>query len=160
MNHGPFIFFGVLATFVAAWWGMIFAPQLQIGSQQPKNPEGGTLAYPATRPGIGAQGAQVYVANGCVQCHSQQVRQEGFAFDVVLSSTTNQQATSEALVTAGVPPKEVAQLLTAATDQTPQPVIKNLDQKEAARIQKLLTDAGATAQSVVQDVLKKIPVPA
>jgi cytochrome c oxidase cbb3-type subunit II len=148
MNHGPFIFFGVLATFVASWWGLVFAPQLQIGSQQPKAPEGASIAYPASRPGIGAQGAQVYVANGCVYCHSQQVRQEGFAFDVVIASTTNQQATSEALVTAGVPPKEVAQLLSSATDQTPQPVLKNLTQKEAARIQKLLTDAGATAQAV------------
>src|SRR4051794_4792974 len=77
MNQGPFIFLGVLATFVAAWWGMIFAPQLQLGSQKAKMTEGGSIPYPAGRPGIASQGHQVYVANGCVYCHSQQVRQEG-----------------------------------------------------------------------------------
>jgi len=30
----------VFATFVASWWGMIFAPHLQLGSQQPKSAEG------------------------------------------------------------------------------------------------------------------------
>jgi len=97
MNYSCLIFFGVFVTFVASWWGMIFAPQLQIGSQQPKVPEGFAIAYPTARPGIASQGHQVYVANGCVYCHSQQVRQEGYAFDVVLTGTTNQQATAAAL---------------------------------------------------------------
>jgi len=148
MNYGCLIFLGVFATFLASWWGMVFAPQLQIGSQQPKTPEGATLAYPANSPGIAAQGHAVYVANGCVYCHSQQVRQEGYNFDVVLGSTTNQQDTVKALASLGLAPNEVSRLASTANDSTPQPVVQGVDLKEAARVQKVLTDAGATANTI------------
>src|SRR3954468_20270078 len=88
MNHGPLIFLGVFAAFIASWWGMVFSPQLQVGSQQPKVPDGESTPYPTLRPGIAAQGHQVYVANGCAYCHSQQVRQGGYTFDVVYTGTT------------------------------------------------------------------------
>ena len=38
--------------------------------------------YPPRRPGMAAQGADVYRANGCVYCHSQQVRPRGFGADI------------------------------------------------------------------------------
>ncbi|HMJ92228.1 MAG TPA: cbb3-type cytochrome c oxidase subunit II [Candidatus Acidoferrum sp.] len=174
MNYGSVIFLGVFATFVASWWGMIFAPQLQLGSQQPKVPEGASMAYPTLRPGVAAQGHKVYVAAGCVQCHSQQVRQQGYVFDVLLTGTTNQQGTAKALYALGI--KDGTQLISSATDTTPQPVRKNISQAEANRIQKTLTDSGATApmlfipigadiqrgwgfrQSVAQDYLYENPV--
>src|SRR5882724_7850200 len=84
MNHGPLIFLGVLATFMASWWALVFAPQVQVGSQQTVPVDG--AIYPTRRPGIAQQGRDVYVANGCVQCHSQQVHQDGYTFDVVLAS--------------------------------------------------------------------------
>lgn len=174
MNYGSVIFLGVFATFVASWWGMIFAPQLQIGSQQPKAPEGATVAYPTVRPGIAEQGHRVYVAQGCVYCHSQQVRQEGYTFDVLLTGTTNQQDTIAVLQKLGV--KDPAKAVAAANDKSPEAVAKNVSQKQAAADSKLLTDAGATAQtlfiptgadmsrgwgmrqSVAQDYLQEYPV--
>src|SRR5689334_11230347 len=96
MNHGLLIFFGLLLTFVTSWWGFIFAPQLQIGSQPTSQTDTG--AYPTRRAGIAQQGRDVYVANGCVQCHSQQVRQNGYTFDVVLSAVgTNTEKVAELL---------------------------------------------------------------
>ena len=65
MNHGPLIFLGSFLALVSSWFGLILMPQLQIGRQQAVMiPETGQL-YPAARPGLPAQGAQVYRANGC-----------------------------------------------------------------------------------------------
>jgi cbb3-type cytochrome oxidase cytochrome c subunit len=146
MNHGPLIFLGVLATFIASWWGLIFSPQLQLGSQQPKTPDGGSFPYPAGRPGIAQQGHAVYVSEGCVYCHSQQVRQQGYTFDVVLTGTTNEQDTVAALVAARIPAAKAAELIKSAGDQAPQPVKQNIGQKESAGLVEKLQQAGASAQ--------------
>jgi len=82
MNHGPLIFLGSFLAMACSWFGLILMPQLQIGRQQSVVlPETGQL-YPAPRPGAAAQGAQVYRANGCYYCHSQQVRQSDTLFNV------------------------------------------------------------------------------
>jgi cbb3-type cytochrome oxidase cytochrome c subunit len=174
MNSACLIFFGVFVTFVASWWGIVFAPQLQIGSQQPKAPEGATVVYPNARPGIAAQGHQVYVSQGCVYCHSQQSRQEGYTFDVVLSGTTNAQATAAALDRLKVPGS--AQILSSASEKSPQTILKNISLKEASAADTALKEAGAMAgrvfiptgadmargwgvrQSVAQDYLQDHPV--
>lgn len=148
MNHGPLIFLGVFAAFVASWWGMVFSPQLQVGSQQPTTSAGASAAYPATRPGIAAQGHQVYVANGCVYCHSQQVRQQGYTFDVVFSGTTNSQETAAALKSLGISDADASRIMTQGSEQNPVPVKKNVSSGEAGRIQKALSNAGAAAQPV------------
>ena len=38
--------------------------------------------YPQSIPGIARQGMQVYVSMGCISCHTQQVRLEGFGNDL------------------------------------------------------------------------------
>jgi cbb3-type cytochrome oxidase cytochrome c subunit len=147
MNHGPIIFLGVLASFVASWWGLVFAPQLQVGSQQPAQVETGI--YPARRPGLAEQGRGVYVANGCVHCHSQQVQQEGYTFDVVLTSggTNAPDAVAKVIeqVAPGVNAKDV---LSKASEQSPQPILQNVPQKVAASTLKTLSATGAVAQVV------------
>ena len=144
MNHGPLIFLGVLVTFVMSWWGLIFAPQVQIGSQQNASLVDGV--YPRPRAGLAEQGHQVYVANGCVQCHSQQVRQEGYTFDVVLTASgTNNEIAIRALgkIAPGINAGAVA---AAATDKTPQTILTNVPQRAADDAQALLKKAGATAK--------------
>ena len=34
MNHGPLIFLGVFAALALSWFGLIFEPQLQLGTAQ------------------------------------------------------------------------------------------------------------------------------
>ncbi len=85
MKHGPLIFLGVFFTLATSWCGLIFAPQLQLGSQEPVKIEETGQLYPSARPGLAQQGAEVYRANGCVYCHSQQVRQSDSEFDVMLA---------------------------------------------------------------------------
>ncbi|MDA7915819.1 cbb3-type cytochrome c oxidase subunit II [Verrucomicrobia bacterium] len=83
MKHAPYVFVGVLACMASTFWFSIFLPHMQLGVQQPHQPKMGA-AYPGKRAGEAAQGADVYRANGCVYCHSQQVNQTGVQFDVVL----------------------------------------------------------------------------
>jgi cbb3-type cytochrome oxidase cytochrome c subunit len=146
MNHGPLIFLGVLATFVASWWSLIFAPQIQIGSQQNVQPDGST--YPYRRAGFAEQGHQVYVANGCVQCHGQQVRQDGYTFDLVLTSAGTNSDRVEQLLKKIAPEANAKEIIAKASDTSPQPILTNIAQGLAEDHQKTLKKAGATAQPV------------
>ena len=81
MNAGPLIFLASFFALATSWFGFVLMPQLQIGRQQPVENADGGPAYPPMRPGTARQGEQVYRANGCFYCHSQQVRPEGFGDD-------------------------------------------------------------------------------
>ena len=82
MNFGPLIFLGIFFTMSLSWLGLVLAPNLQIGGQQPEPNEKTGQLYPQARSGIAHQGAEVYRANGCFYCHSQQVRPQGFGSDI------------------------------------------------------------------------------
>ena len=79
MNNGPLLFLGILITLASSFWGLLLAPQLQIGRQQPVVLEATGETYPQPRPGMAQQGADVYRSLGCAACHSHQVR--GFGGD-------------------------------------------------------------------------------
>jgi cbb3-type cytochrome oxidase cytochrome c subunit len=68
------LFLGIFGVFTFSWLGMTVVPNLQIGSLNPQTDEDGGDVYPAPPSGMVLRGAQVYAANGCVYCHSQQVR--------------------------------------------------------------------------------------
>ena len=81
MKHGPGVFLGVFFALACSFALFLLAPQLQLGSLVPTNIVGQEKLYPAARPGAAQQGAQVYRANGCYTCHSQQVRPRGYGAD-------------------------------------------------------------------------------
>jgi cbb3-type cytochrome oxidase cytochrome c subunit len=146
MNHGPFVFLGVLVAFLASWWTFIFSSYLQLGPQQPA--AGNTGVYPIERSGIAQQGKKVYVANGCVQCHSQQAQQTGFTFDVVLTGAgTNAAEVAQVLATIARDVR-AEQVLASASDKNPQVILRGVDHAVAASAATRLNDAGAAAQSV------------
>ena len=70
------LFLGVFGIFAFSWVGMTLVPALQIGSLNPQTDEDGGDVYPSPPSGMVLRGAEVYAANGCVYCHSQQVRPE------------------------------------------------------------------------------------
>jgi cytochrome c oxidase cbb3-type subunit 2 len=74
MNYGPLVFLGIFFTFTCSWLGMIFAPQLQIGSQNIVQSEQTGQAYPSGRSGQANQGEQIYRSMNCAACHTQVVR--------------------------------------------------------------------------------------
>jgi cytochrome c oxidase cbb3-type subunit 2 len=82
MNYGPLLFLGAFLTIATSWCGLVLLPQLQFGSQQPVRIEETGEMYPQALPGLAAQGREIYRANGCIYCHTQQVRPEGFGGDI------------------------------------------------------------------------------
>ncbi len=68
------LFLGIFAIFAFSWLGMTVVPNLQIGSLNPQTDEDGADIYPMPDSGMATRGAQVYAANGCIYCHTQQVR--------------------------------------------------------------------------------------
>lgn len=76
------LFLGIFGIFAFSWLGMTVVPNLQIGSLNPQSDEEGTDIYPMPPSGMALRGAQVYAANGCVYCHSQQVRPEYGGSDI------------------------------------------------------------------------------
>ena len=76
------LFLGIFGIFAFSWLGMTVVPNLQIGSLNPQTDEDGGDAYPVPPSGMVLRGARVYAANGCVYCHSQQVRPEYGGSDI------------------------------------------------------------------------------
>ena len=76
------LFLGIFGIFAFSWLGMTVVPNLQIGSLNPQTDEDGGDAYPVPPSGMVVRGARVYASNGCVYCHSQQVRPEYGGSDI------------------------------------------------------------------------------
>jgi cytochrome c oxidase cbb3-type subunit 2 len=85
MNNGPLLFLGLFASMAISWGAFILGPQLQLGNLQPGQTVGLTnisVSYPNNLPGEAHQGAQVYRANGCASCHTEQVRPAALGSDL------------------------------------------------------------------------------
>src|ERR1051325_10048191 len=76
------LFLGIFGTFAFSWIGLTVIPTWQIGHLNPESDEEGTDIYPRPQSGMYQRGAHVYAANGCVYCHSQQVRADYIADDI------------------------------------------------------------------------------
>jgi cytochrome c oxidase cbb3-type subunit 2 len=76
------LFLGIFGTFVFSWAGLTLIPNYQIGHLDPQMDEEGNDAYPAPKSGMAERGRKIYSANGCVYCHSQQVRADYAASDI------------------------------------------------------------------------------
>src|SRR5438552_15527857 len=99
MNYGPLIFLAACFALAASWFGFVLKPEMQIGHLQQTNTVGTAATYPLARPGLARQGLDVYRANGCFYCHSQQIGQSGTVCDVLLADAgTNQNAVIDALL--------------------------------------------------------------
>src|SRR2546423_5364098 len=99
MNYGPLIFLAAFFALASSWFGLVLTPQMQVGHLQQTNAVDTGASYPLARAGLARQGLEVYRANGCAYCHSQQVRQSGTVCDVMLTDAgTNQTALMTALL--------------------------------------------------------------
>ena len=126
MNHAGALFLTGFVALAASWSGFVLVPQLQLGRESMVAVTGGTDLYPQPRPGIAVQGAQVYRANGCNQCHSRQVVQTGVTTDLLLANAgTNQAAVLSALKTL-----EISLAQTPLTG-LPRDILRNRDRRLA-----------------------------
>jgi cbb3-type cytochrome oxidase cytochrome c subunit len=76
------LFLGIFGTFAFSWTGLTLIPNWQIGHLDPQADEEGTDIYPQPKSGMAQRGRKIYAANGCVYCHSQQVRADYAASDI------------------------------------------------------------------------------
>jgi cbb3-type cytochrome oxidase cytochrome c subunit len=76
------LFIGLFGTFAFSWVGLTVIPNWQIGALNPQTDEEGTDAYPTPKSGMADRGRRIYAANGCIYCHSQQIRPDYDSADI------------------------------------------------------------------------------
>jgi len=82
MKNGLALFLGAFVILALSWAGLLLTAHNQLGSlSQYKDPTDDVL-YPQPLSGVADQGRLVYQDLGCVSCHTQQVRHEGFGSDI------------------------------------------------------------------------------
>lgn len=79
MDRGMVIFVGALLTFTSSWLGLVMLPFLKLeGESAYVDPSGPGEAYPRPLQGLALAGKTIYQREGCLYCHTQQVRSEYF----------------------------------------------------------------------------------
>ncbi len=144
MNNGLLLFFGIFLSLGGSFWALLLAPQVQIGRAQPVVLEATGETYPATRSGVAQQGADIYRAQGCVECHSQQVRQSGVNFEVWLADSGN----AWPQLAAAMNQLKIADA-NKLIGQDPVKLVGGLSMLEATGIASQLTNGEAKAQVVL-----------
>lgn len=86
MKNGFVIFLAAFVALGASWSAFVLEPERQLGRARQTTVLNSSDVYPVQRPGEAAQGLQIYRANGCAACHTEQVQQAGVACDVVLTA--------------------------------------------------------------------------
>ncbi|MGJ8678431.1 MAG: cbb3-type cytochrome c oxidase subunit II [Akkermansiaceae bacterium] len=82
MNRFRLIIIGFLLTFLSSWIGLVLMPIVTIGNfEQIEDLETGEMIPPKLSD-LAKKGKRVYQANGCIYCHSQQVRPARFGTDI------------------------------------------------------------------------------
>jgi cytochrome c oxidase cbb3-type subunit 2 len=124
MKTGFGVFFAVTVTLGLSWLGFVVAPAVQLGSAKQTQVLISGETWPLQQTGEATLGQQVYRANGCVACHTMQVRQESIICDVVLAKP-------------GKNPAAVSNLLSTLK-------LSGLSKDEAADVSQKISDAGGT----------------
>jgi cytochrome c oxidase cbb3-type subunit 2 len=75
MTRALIIFMGAFAAITMSFAALALLPNLQLATIEP-TPDRDAYTFEE------AQGRQVYIREGCIYCHSQQVRPEGFGSDI------------------------------------------------------------------------------
>ena len=86
MKTGISVFLVAFVAFCASWFGLVYAPLKQLGSEQQTVVLQSSDTWPQQRAGDATLGLQVYRANGCAACHTEQIRQTGAANEIELTS--------------------------------------------------------------------------
>jgi cbb3-type cytochrome oxidase cytochrome c subunit len=148
MRFGALVFLPAFLALAGSWSGFVLAPQLQLGRNVQTRAVGTGELYPAARPGLAKQGLEVYRANGCVYCHTQQVRQDGALCEIVLTAAgTNATATHAAI--AKFNPEAAEQETVILLARLPKVILTVADMNGAEPVLQALDAAGAKAEARV-----------
>jgi cbb3-type cytochrome oxidase cytochrome c subunit len=127
MKNGFVIFLAAFIVAGTSWCAFVLGPELQLGGAKQVSVLNTSDVYPLNRPGEANQGLQVYRANGCAACHTEQVQQTGVIGDVVLTAT-------------GKNPAAVSNLVSTLN-------LRGLTEQEAEAASDKITAAGGKAET-------------
>ncbi|HEX7470511.1 MAG TPA: cbb3-type cytochrome c oxidase subunit II [Verrucomicrobiae bacterium] len=145
MKYGPLVFLAAFFALSLSWFGFVLKPQVELGRMAQVTNSVSSQLYPLARPGQAHQGAEVYRANGCFYCHSQQVGQSGTVCNVTLTDAgTNLAATGEALVQLN--PALARTNWKEFLSSLPKVIVQNGRRLEADAAMKALKSAGAKVE--------------
>jgi cbb3-type cytochrome oxidase cytochrome c subunit len=85
MKNGFSVFVAAFIALGLSWCGFVLGPVKQLGTAKQTAVLNSSDTYPLQPTGDATLGLQAYRANGCAACHTEQVRQNGVACDVVLT---------------------------------------------------------------------------
>jgi len=119
--------FVVVLSLGLSWLGFVVAPAVQLGNVTQTTVLNSSDIYPPLRTGDATLGLQVYRANGCAACHTEQVSQDGVSCEVVL-------------VGGGKSPQAVTNLLATLT-------LKGLTKEAADVVADQITSAGGKSET-------------
>jgi len=126
MKNGCYIFLAAFIALGGSWLGLVYGPIHQLGGAEQAIVLNSSDTYPFQRPGDATLGLQVYRANGCAACHTEQVRQTGMACNVVLMN-------------AGKNPVAVTNLISSLS-------LTNLTKEAADQVAGQITAAGGKSE--------------
>jgi cytochrome c oxidase cbb3-type subunit 2 len=86
MRNGFSVFLAVFIALGLSWCGFVLGSAKQLGTAKQAAVLNSSDTWPLQRTGDATLGLQVYLANGCAACHTEQVRQDGVVCDVVLTA--------------------------------------------------------------------------
>ena len=89
MKCGFPVFVAVVIALGLSWCGFVLAPARQLGVEKLSPVLNSSDTWPMQPSGDATSGLQVYRANGCAACHTEQIRQDGVACEVVLTGAGN-----------------------------------------------------------------------
>jgi len=146
MQKGYQLFFAILAVMVVSWLGLVVFPQVQLGNQSTREVKEIGRHYPTEPGSLVLNGRKVYQQAGCVSCHTQQIRQSGYAFDLVLNEAGDfPESVSAKLVEAGkaagvqVTNEKAQQQMT----NLPSTFLEGVDFAVAQEVLQIFKDSGA-----------------
>ncbi|MCE0496537.1 MAG: cbb3-type cytochrome c oxidase subunit II [Methylacidiphilales bacterium] len=70
-------------VFLFTWFGLVVLPWIYLGHLAPIQDEGSSDITPWDASGAAHQGEHIYAADGCVYCHTQQVRPANSGADII-----------------------------------------------------------------------------
>jgi cbb3-type cytochrome oxidase cytochrome c subunit len=92
MKTGFCVFLAAFVALGASWFGLVYGSLKQLGGAKETVVLQSGDKWPVQRIGDATLGLQVYRANGCAACHTEQIRQTGAANELSLTSLGVHQA--------------------------------------------------------------------
>jgi cbb3-type cytochrome oxidase cytochrome c subunit len=142
MKNGLSIFVAAFFLLGLSWCSFVLTPVLQLGGAKQAMILNTSDAYPVQRSGNATLGLQVYRANGCAACHTEQIQQTGMTCEVVVTGL-GKNARSVQKILGEISGTEMQ----LTTNELPKTILSNVPKEKADAISDKITAAGGKVET-------------